>query len=46
MDDLHLHETRLKPWVEQFTKDRVNWVKEFEGMEQERDGYRGGKVRG
>lgn len=46
VDDLHLRETRLRPWVKQFTKDRVNWVKEVEGMEQERDGYYGGKVKG
>lgn len=37
VDDFKLHETLLKPRVEQFTKDRVAWctggsgVKQFEG---------------
>jgi hypothetical protein len=26
VDDFHLHETLMKPQVEQFTKDRVNWL--------------------
>lgn len=37
VDDFHLHETMLRPRVEQFTKDRVGWlcgvevVKQIEG---------------
>jgi hypothetical protein len=34
VDDFHLHETKLKPRVEQFTKDRVEWLKPIDGMEQ------------
>ena len=34
VDDFKLHETVLKPRLEQFGKDRVNWVKPVEGMEQ------------
>ena len=26
VDDLHLHQTKLKPQWEQFTKDRVEWL--------------------
>ena len=38
VDDFSLHETKLRPQVEQFIKDRVSWVhgvdgaKKFEGM--------------
>ncbi|KAK7418589.1 hypothetical protein QQZ08_011173 [Neonectria magnoliae] len=38
VDDFNLHETKLRPRVEQFTKDRVGWftgvegAKHFEGM--------------
>jgi hypothetical protein len=38
VDDFALHETKLKPQVEQYTKDRVCWfngvdgAKKFEGM--------------
>ena len=46
MDDFHLHETTLMPWIEQFTKDRVAWVKGIEGMEQEKGNYYGEKVKG
>ncbi|KAF4629500.1 hypothetical protein G7Y89_g8647 [Cudoniella acicularis] len=34
VDDFHLHETRLRPQVEQFTKDRVTWLKGAEGVKQ------------
>jgi len=27
VDDFTLHETKLRPQVEQFTKDRCSWVK-------------------
>ena len=46
VDDFHLHETTLMPWIEQFTKDRVAWVKEMKGMEQEKGNYYGEKVKG
>lgn len=38
VDDFNLHETKLRPQVEQFTNSRVGWlcaldgVKSFEGM--------------
>ena len=34
VDDFSLHETKLKPRVEQFTKDRVNWLHGVEGAKQ------------
>jgi hypothetical protein len=34
VDDFHLHETKLKPKVEIFVKDRVGWLEPVEGMEQ------------
>lgn len=34
VDDFHLHETKLKPRVEQFTRDRVSWFRGGEGVEQ------------
>lgn len=34
VDDFHLHETKLKPRVEQFVKDRVGWLTGAEGVEQ------------
>lgn len=34
VDDLNLHETKLKPRVEQFTKDRVAWLHAIEGVRQ------------
>ena len=37
VDDFHLHETKLKPRVEQFTKDRVSWLHGAEGVEQIED---------
>ncbi|OAL38743.1 hypothetical protein AYO20_01949 [Fonsecaea nubica] len=34
VDDFHLHETKLKPRVEQYVKNRVSWLKGAEGVEQ------------
>jgi len=34
VDDFHLHETKLKPTVEQFTKSRVAWLPGVEGLRQ------------
>lgn len=34
VDDFTLHETRLKPDVEFFTKDRVGWLRPISGMKQ------------
>lgn len=34
VDDFSLHETRLRPTVEQFTKDRPAWKKPVEGAKQ------------
>ncbi|KAL8829104.1 MAG: hypothetical protein Q9191_002207 [Dirinaria sp. TL-2023a] len=34
VDDFHLHETKLRPRVEQFTKDRVAWLAPVEGVKQ------------
>jgi hypothetical protein len=34
VDDFNLHETRLKPRVEQYVKDRVSWLCEADGVEQ------------
>ncbi|KAK9311460.1 Mss4-like protein [Lipomyces starkeyi] len=34
VDDFHLHETKLRPRVEQFTKDRVGWLCGVEGVKQ------------
>ncbi len=34
VDDFHLHETKLKPKVELFTKDRVGWFSGLEGAKQ------------
>ncbi|KAJ6598888.1 Mss4-like protein [Mycena vulgaris] len=34
VDDFNLHETKLKPIVEQFVKDRVAWFGGVEGIEQ------------
>ncbi|KAJ7145403.1 Mss4-like protein [Mycena crocata] len=34
VDDFHLHETKLKPRVEQFTKNRVGWLSGVKGLEQ------------
>jgi hypothetical protein len=34
VDDFNLHETKLKPKVEQFVKDRVAWISGAEGVKQ------------
>ncbi|KAL0058561.1 hypothetical protein AAF712_014753 [Marasmius tenuissimus] len=34
VDDFILHETKLRPQVEQFTKDRVSWLPGIEGTKQ------------
>ncbi|KAJ3005816.1 hypothetical protein HKX48_000457 [Thoreauomyces humboldtii] len=34
VDDFHLHETKLKPQVEQFVEDRVAWARPCEGVRQ------------
>ncbi|KAH6887654.1 Mss4-like protein [Thelonectria olida] len=34
VDDFNLHETALRPQVEQFTKDRVSWFSGVEGARQ------------
>ncbi|OAP58881.1 hypothetical protein AYL99_06178 [Fonsecaea erecta] len=34
VDDFHLHETKLKPQVEQFVKDRVGWLSGAKGIKQ------------
>lgn len=35
VDDFSLHETKLKPQVEQFVKDRVGWLTGAQGVRQE-----------
>lgn len=34
VDDFNLHETKLRPRIEQFTKDRVGWLHHVEGVGQ------------
>lgn len=34
VDDFSLHETKLKPRIEVFNKDRVNWLCGGNGVEQ------------
>ena len=34
VDDFNLHEKKLKPKIEHFFKDRVNWLKGGEGVRQ------------
>ncbi|GME58433.1 Mss4-like protein [Neofusicoccum parvum] len=34
VDDFHLHETKLKPRIEQYVKDRVGWLSGGEGVIQ------------
>lgn len=34
IDDFHLHETKLRPRVEQFTKNRVGWLGGVDGVRQ------------
>ena len=39
IDDFNLHETKLKPRIEQFTKNRVNWFSGGVGVEQHEGSY-------
>lgn len=39
VDDFSLHETKLKPRIEQFCKDRVKWFKGGDGVEQKEGNY-------
>lgn len=39
IDDFSLHETKLRPRVEQFTKDRVSWFSGVDGAVQCADGF-------
>ena len=39
VDDFNLHETKLKPRIEQFGKDRVAWLHGAEGVEQVNGNY-------
>ena len=34
VDDFHLHETKLKPTVEQFVECRASWVQSAKGAKQ------------
>ncbi|EMF08884.1 uncharacterized protein SEPMUDRAFT_73145 [Sphaerulina musiva SO2202] len=43
VDDYTLHETKLKPRIEQFTKDRVAWLQGAEGVQQEKGSFYNGK---
>ncbi|KAI1380163.1 Mss4-like protein [Hypoxylon crocopeplum] len=43
VDDFNLHDTKLRPRVEQFTKDRVSWFTGVEGAKQVADGFFGGQ---
>jgi hypothetical protein len=35
VDDFNLHETKLKPRVERYTKDRVGWLCAAKGVQQD-----------
>lgn len=39
VDDFSLHETKLKPRIEQFCRDRVSWFKGGEGVQQEHGNF-------
>lgn len=39
VDDFNLHETKLKPRIEQFGKDRVSWCSPAQGVEQKEGNY-------
>ena len=45
VDDLKLHETILKPKLEQFIKDRVSWFKGAEGAEQYHGNFFAGETK-
>lgn len=34
MDDLELHETKLRPQAEQFVESKVGWLEQIEGVRQ------------
>jgi len=34
VDDLELHETKLRPQAEQFVESRVGWLEPVEGVRQ------------
>lgn len=34
VDDFSLHETKLRPRVEQYVKDRVGWLEAADGVRQ------------
>ncbi|ETS86093.1 hypothetical protein PFICI_04118 [Pestalotiopsis fici W106-1] len=42
VDDFNLHETKLKPRIEQFCKDRVAWFSGGDGVKQYDGNYYGG----
>ena len=39
VDDFSLHETKLKPRIETYIKDRVCWLKGTEGIEEHDGAY-------
>lgn len=39
VDDFHLHETKLKPRIEQFVKDRVCWLAAGPDIKQYQDNF-------
>jgi hypothetical protein len=39
IDDFDLHETKIKPKIEQYAKNRVQWCSAAEGVEQHEGGY-------
>lgn len=39
VDDFNLHETKLKPRIEQFGKDRVSWCSAGKGVEQKEGNF-------
>lgn len=44
VDDFNLHETRLRPRVEQFVKDRVGWFTGVEGAKKVEGSYYGTRL--
>ncbi|KJY00294.1 putative glutathione-dependent formaldehyde-activating gfa protein [Zymoseptoria brevis] len=45
IDDFNLHETKVKPRIEQYAKDRVKWCSAAEGVEQHQGGFYWAPVR-
>jgi len=44
VDDIELHSTKLRPRIEQFAKDRAEWLHGGEGTQQvEGNHFTGGK---